>query len=159
MEQTFNKVAMYRAVGHGVLRIDCKILVVKTQQNHAQYDDAIEYQYLEKRKRYPRGGFLTGGAKWLRVVPLASAIDADDFLVPDGPHFYRSRYVSYDMRYITDFEDKLTAAKVPVLFSEGAGHRGECSCHSCSHRLKDASSRSATVNSVAIAENCPPPTV
>jgi hypothetical protein len=157
MEHTFSSVAMYRAVGHGILRTDCRILVVKTQQKCAQYDDAIEYQYLEKRKRYPRGNVLTGIDIWLRVVPLANAIEPDDVMVPDGPHLFRSRYLSYDMRYITDFEDKLTAAKVPVLFSVGAGHRGECSCHSCSHRLKDASSSSSTVDSVAIAENSPPP--
>jgi hypothetical protein len=133
---TFNKVAMYRAVGHGILRTDCATLVLKTGQKYAQYDDAIEIQYLEKRKRYPRGNFLAGNDVWLRVVALADAIDPDYFMVPDGPLLYRSRYVSYDMRYTTDFEDKLAAANVPVLFAVGAGHRGECDCHFCSHRLK-----------------------
>jgi hypothetical protein len=153
----FENVALYLVAGHGIRRIDCKNLALKTQQQHAQFDDAIEYQYLEKRKRYPRGGFLTGSDVWLRVVPLASAIDPDYFMVPDGPELFRSRYASYDMRYVADFEDKLTAAKVPMLFSIGTGHRGECGCHFCSHRLKDGSSDSATVDSVAIAENCPLP--
>jgi hypothetical protein len=139
MEETlnFNNVALYRAIAHGIRRIDCKALVLKINKDKDQ--TSIAYQYLEKRKRYPRGNQLTGDDLWLRVVPLANAIDPDFFLVADGPDLLRSRYLSYDVRYMTDFEDKITAANLPVLFSVGAGHRGECPCHSCSHRLKDIS--------------------
>jgi hypothetical protein len=139
MEQTltFENVAMYRVAGHGIRRTNCRTLTLRTEQKYAQFNDAIKYEYLEKRKRYPREGYLTDKDKWLRVVSLASAIDPDFFMMPDGPNLLRSRYPSYDMRYITDFEDKMTMAKVVALFSVGTGHRGACGCHWCSHRMED----------------------
>lgn len=133
----FENVAIYRVGMFGVHRTDCRELTLMTGQKYAQYTDAIALRFVEKGKRKLMGSVLADHSPWLRVVAAAKAPAVDDPMEKiDGGS--KSRYTSYDMRYVTEFEDKLTASGAEVVFTVGSGHRGECGCGLCAHRMREA---------------------
>ena len=134
---TFENVALYRVGMFGVSRIDCKTLKLETGQKYAQYSNATRVTYLEKGKRKPMAFMLAEREPWLRVVEGKTAPTPADGMVSQGDGSSISRYTSYDIRYITDFEDKLTESGIKVLFEIGAGHRGECGCGLCAGRMRE----------------------
>jgi len=124
MEQilSFNDVVLYRRGIFGISRTDCKVLNLATGQKYAQYDDAVRYQLVEKGKRKPQAYALADHDPWMVVVKAEHAIQPDSGLVEDCGS-KSSRYPSCDPRWVTDFEEKLMAARpaVVVLWSVGLG--------------------------------------
>lgn len=123
--KTFNDVALYlkgEFMGN-VHRIDCKEVTVTTGVKYAQHDDAVNVSFLRKGKRKRQGTLLTH-KPWLRIIAAGAAVDTDPMLVPasHGGSGGRSRYLSCDPRWATDFEDRI-AGMMGVLLEIGAGER------------------------------------
>lgn len=113
-------------MGMGVRPIVCKSVTITTGVKYAQYNDAIRVQFLEKGKRKERAFMLTY-RPWLRIVATKDAISPDASLVPVSANasvsVSRSRYMSCDPRWQTDFENKLAETGITVLYEIGAGDR------------------------------------
>lgn len=121
--QDFQNVTLYLCGMFGVQSTTCKTLKITTGVKHAQYDNAIRVEYVEKGKRNGRRMVLDY-KPWLRVLNPKDAIKPADPLVANGDGSKVSRYTSFDPRYQTDFEDQLVS--VPVLLSIGEGEREKC---------------------------------
>lgn len=120
--KVFEKVTLYLEGGMGnIVRVDCRELHIETGP-YAQYSKTIHVKYLEKGKSKWRGTVI-GYKPFVVVVPTAKAIQPDSlFGEPDtsstpGISVSRSRYSSFDPRFVSDFVDKLKDAKVPILWS------------------------------------------
>ena len=134
----FTDVAIYRIGMFGVHRTDCKTLALQTGQKYAQYNNAVKYQFQEKGKRKAAACVLADRSPWMRVVKLAKAPQPANPMEAIGGGATRSKYTSYDMRYITEFEDLLAASGAEVVWGIGEGHRGPCDCGLCAGRMRES---------------------
>ena len=122
----FSNVTIYRrGYMFGITRTDCRDLTITTGVRYAQYDDATKLEWIERGKRKRVGCILDGHKPWLRVVNTAEAIEPQSPLEDVGGGTQRSRYLSCDPRWVTDFEDQLATAGVVAVFAIGQGERPE----------------------------------
>jgi len=124
--QTFEpktKATIYTTNGFGsISKYECYIHEVGTRE-YAQYDNAPYVKYTERRKRKPTG-FIKTYNPYLLVIAGWDNINPEDDSVTikqnDDVKISKSRYLSFDSRYKSDFDSiinsKIENNSVKVLF-------------------------------------------
>lgn len=112
--------ACYLSGMFGPSAIECKTLSL-TYKPWAQYRRAAIVTFLEKGKRKPRRAVVSPNSEakpgFLVVLDRIKAIKVDDWLEGTGDGHSRSRYMSFDPRYESEFGAKLDG--VECLVREG----------------------------------------
>lgn len=126
-ELTFGKCTLYlqgEFFGN-FTRIACKSLKV-TRIKYAQYDNALRLEWMEPRKRSPRGTVLTYRPRSL-VLDGWDTPEPDDMMGPkDADGASRSRHLSHAEDWRTEFDALIATSGVVVL----CDMRGDQNCAS-----------------------------
>jgi hypothetical protein len=121
--KTYRNCTFYRSsdfIGN-IIRQDCRDLTVSTEQQYAQYKDAVKVEYTPKGARKQRGFWLTY-KPFLVVLDTKDAIDLAAILGDPEPggspdvSVQVSQYSSFDDRWETDFLDALESRNIQPLF-------------------------------------------
>lgn len=115
----FENVTLYVKGGMGnVVKVRAKFVEVTTRK-WAQYDNATQLTYRKPRQRKDRSQVL-GYKPWFVVVE-GDGPEVDDLFLDaqvdpkTGVSFQKSRYASFDPRFVSDFEARLAASGAKVL--------------------------------------------
>ena len=95
-----------------VVRIDAREAAIRVAP-YAQHTQSIYVDYLPKGRRVRRR--LIVPHSYVIVVPTKHAIDPDDLFLPALDGAFHPRYDITDPRWRTDFDEKLSREKVPIL--------------------------------------------
>ena len=95
-----------------IVRIDARQASLRIAP-YAQHERSVYSHYLPKRARLRR--ILVVPHSYVIVVPTKHAIDPDEVFLPAVGNTSETRYKITDPRWRTDFDEKLSRAKVPIL--------------------------------------------
>lgn len=128
--QTFTNCTVYlkSEMFGNIVRVDVREATVETGLRYAQYDNATKVTFLRPRERKARG-------KWITSYPFVVIVRREDAIEPEplasvevsnenGLHVRKSRYASFDERFVTDFLTALAAKNVQPLYQQISQERG-----------------------------------
>lgn len=111
--EEFKNVTLYtpgNVIWTNIIRLDVSWARIQVKP-YAQYKECVYAEFLQLKKRKPEALV----SRYMVVVPTGQAIQPDDLFLPPVNGVSENRYGVGDPRWITDFEEQLRNAKVPIL--------------------------------------------